>query len=477
MIETHAKVGLWINGAVTEAVCGDHYLAVNPYSGEVAAEAAKAGKADTKKAIAAAADALPAWARMTGNARANILYKAYRKVRENKDELVRLLVEDHGKTVKEASKEIRSTGAFIRFCAEEARRIYGELVPSPDPAKRVVVVKQPVGVVAAYTAANASGVIFGRKVAPALAAGCTVVLKPAEEGVRLPLALARLLGEAGLPPGVLNVVMGDAPAISEAVMEDPRVRLVSFTGSAALGRRLMRQAADGLKRMILELGGVAPFLVFEDADLDLAVEGLVAAKFRHAGQICASPQRIFAHEPIADDFLARLTKRVEAIQVGDPGSESSDYGPLQHERILEKIESQVRDAVEKGARLVCGGERIGDLLYAPTILEGVDESMEISLEEAFGPVIAVERFDEESSVIARANATLYGLGGYAYTNDLSRAWRLAEALEVGVVGINDPFPATIEGPFGGVKQSGFGLEGGRYGIEEFLTHKQVSFGV
>lgn len=477
MAEAHTKVGLWINGATTEATDRSHYHPINPYSGEITAEAANAGRVDTEKAIEVAADNLATWSHLPGNERANILSKAYSKIRKHKDEIVRLLVEDHGKTVKEAAKEVRSTGAFIRFCAEEARRIYGELVPSPDPSKRVMVVKQPVGVVAAFTAANAPGVIFGRKVAPALAAGCTIVLKPADEGVRLPLFLAKLLGDAGLPPGTLNVVMGDAPAISETIAGDPRVQLISFTGSAALGRHLMRMAADGPKRVVLELGGAAPFLVFDDADLDLAVEGLVAAKFRHAGQICASPQRILLQDSISEDFLRRLTEKVESLLVGDPGSESSDYGPLQRENLVEKIENQVADALEKGATIVYGGERTGNLLYAPTILDRVNDDMEISQEETFGPVIAVERFTEEAEAIARANATPYGLGGYAYTRDLSRSWRVAESLEVGVIGLNDPFPATIEGPFGGIKQSGFGLEGGRYGVEEFLIHKQISVGI
>jgi len=469
------SLDLWVGGRPVPAADGGRYLVVNPYTGRPVAEAARAGETDARRAVDAAAAAFPVWSRLSGNDRANILYRAYFGLRARAEELVEVLVAETGKARQEAAKEIRSTGAFLRFCAEEARRIFGDVVPSPDPGKRVVVEKQPVGVVAAFTAVNAPGIIFGRKVAPALAAGCTVVAKPAEEAPGLAVALAEVLAEAGLPAGALNVVFGDAPAVAAALIADPRVRLVSFTGSAAVGRQIMRLAAENLKRVVLELGGVSPFIVFDDADLGAAARGLVAAKFRHAGQICGSPQRVFIQETVADRFIPLLLAEVDRLRVGDPALDDTSFGPVQHGRNLEKVERFVADALAKGAVLLRGGRRLGGLTYAPTVLEGITGEMLLAREEVFGPVLGLERFREEDEAIRRANETPYGLVGYVYTRDLSRAFRVAEALEVGVVGINDPFPATVEGPFGGVKQSGFGLEGGRYGVEEFLVKKQLSF--
>ena len=475
MTETDSYNELWIGGRPARAESGETFDLVNPYTGLAHARFARASGPDAVRAIDAAAAAFPAWSRLTGNDRANILYRAYHLVHERHEELARLMVEDMGKTVREAAKEIRSTGAFIRFCAEEARRIFGDIVPSPDPRKRVLVMPQPVGVVAAFIAANAPGIIFGRKVAPALAAGCSVVVKPSEAAPRVALALARILHEAGVPDGAVNVIAGDAPAIAAVVMADPRVRMVTFTGSAALGRQLMRGASDGMKRVVLELGGVAPFIVFADADLEAAVEGLVGAKFRHSGQICASPQRVFVEAPIAEDFTNRLVDRISRLRVGDPSDPMTDFGPLQHAGIFKGVEAIVEDARRRGARIVVGGAPVTGLIYQPTILADVDDSMEVSREEAFGPIVALDRFTTEEEAVSRGNATAYGLGAYVFTRDLSRAWRVAEALEVGVVGVNDPFPANIEGPFGGVKESGFGLEGGRYGVEEFLVKKAISF--
>jgi succinate-semialdehyde dehydrogenase/glutarate-semialdehyde dehydrogenase len=468
-------VKLWIGGKARDSQSQETYPLINPFTGQVVAQIARGGRADALSAIEAAARAFPLWSHLTGNERANKLYKAYHLLRRYRAELETLLIEDLGKTAREAAKEARSTGAFLRYCAEEARRIFGDFVPSPDPKKRVVVVPQPVGLVTAITASNAPGILFGRKVAPALAAGCTLIVKPAEEAVRVTLLLAQLLEEAGLPSGAVNVVMGDAPAIVETLLGDPRVAMVTFTGSVQVGREVMRLAAAGPKRVVLELGGVAPFIVFADAELQAAVEGLVAAKFRHAGQICASPQRIFVEERVAEPFKALLIERLARVKVGDPRDEATDYGPLQHQRNLQKIQRLLKDALARGARVVTGGHSPGGLLFAPTLLEGVTDEMAIAHEEAFGPLIALATFRDEAEVIERSNKTAYGLGAYVYTRDLARAWRLAEALEVGIVGVNDPFPATIEGPFGGVKQSGFGLEGGRYGVEEFLLKKQVSF--
>ncbi|MBE3558372.1 MAG: NAD-dependent succinate-semialdehyde dehydrogenase [Ktedonobacteraceae bacterium] len=466
---------LWIGGEARDSQSRATYPLTNPYTGTVTTFIAKGAAADALDAINAARQAFQEWSKKTGNERANTMYKAYHLLRQHRQELEDLLIEDLGKTRKEASKEIRSTGAFIRYCAEEARRISGDLVPSPDAAKRVVVIPQPVGIVVAITASNAPGILFGRKVAPALAAGCTVIVKPSEETPRVTLLLASIFAEAGLPAGAVNVVMGDAPVIVRVLVQDSRVAMVTFTGSVQTGRLIMRLASDGPKRVLLELGGVAPFIVFSDADLQGAIEGLVAAKFRHAGQICASPQRVFVEESMAGEFRTRLIERFSHIRVGNPVDQTTDYGPLQHHHNLEKVEHLIADAKSKGAKVLTGGESPGGYLFLPTLLEGVTDDMAISREEAFGPVIVLETFRGEEEVIERSNNTAYGLGAYVYTEDLSRAWRLAEALEVGIVGINDPFPATVEGPFGGVKQSGFGLEGGKYGVEAFLIKKQVSF--
>lgn len=466
---------LWVGGEPKESQSKETYPLVNPYTGTTTTLISKGGAADALAAIDAAKQAFQEWSKKTGNERANIMYKAYHLLRQHRKVLEDCLIEDLGKTRNEASKEIRSTGAFIRYCAEEARRIVGDFVPSPDPKKRVVVIPQPVGIVVAITASNAPGVLFGRKAAPALAAGCAVIVKPAEETPRVTLLLARIFAEAGLPAGVLNVVMGDAPAIVQTLIRDPRVNMVTFTGSVQTGRQIMKLASEGPKRIVLELGGVAPFIVFSDANLNEAIEGLVAAKFRHAGQICASPQRVFVEEPVAEEFRTKLIERLSHVKAGDPADQTTDYGPLQHQHNLKKVTALIEDAKAKGARVVTGGYSPGGLLFAPTVLDSVTDEMALSKEEAFGPIIVLATFKSEEEVIERSNNTTYGLGAYVYTKDLSRAWCMAEALEVGIVGINDPFPATVEGPFGGVKQSGFGLEGGKYGVEEFLMKKQVSF--
>lgn len=466
---------LWLAGRAVEAADGRRYRLDNPFSGQPVVDAALGGRVEAEASIEAAAKAFPLWSGLSGNDRANRLQRAYSTLLQARGDLAALLVAEQGKTAREADKEIRSTGAFLRFYAEEARRIGGRVVASPDTDKRVLAIRQPVGVVAALTAANFPGIMFGRKVAPALAAGCTVVLKPAEEAPSLAVALAAILQDAGIPDGVLNVVFGDAPAIAAAIMNDPRVRLVTFTGSVARGKQLMADAAPGLKRLVLELGGVAPFLVFDDADLAAAAEGLVQAKFRHAGQVCASPQRVLVQDSIRARFIPILLDAVRALQVGDPADRATDFGPVQNSRIASQVRDLVRDAVAKGAELLVDGTAGHGLMLGATVLTGITSTMLVASEEAFGPVVAIETFATDEEAFGLANATSYGLGAYVYTQGLRRAWIAAEKLEAGVVGVNDPFPATIEGPFGGVKQSGFGLEGGRYGIDEFLLTKQVSF--
>jgi succinate-semialdehyde dehydrogenase/glutarate-semialdehyde dehydrogenase len=475
VIKTIPRELLWINGARVESAGAQYYVVSDPYSGKANCEVALADARDADLAAAAAAAAFKSWSRLSGNARANVIYKAYHLLRDNKKELENILVQDLGKTIKEAEKEVRSTGAFIRFYAEQARRLQGDYVPSPDTNKKVVAIPMPVGPVLAITAANAPGILFGRKVAPAIAAGCTVVLKPAEETARFSLLLAELFSKAGLPNGVINVIAGKAPEIVSSLIADKRIQMVTFTGSVTVGKQIMRLASERPIRVLLELGGVAPFLVFHDADLDLAADGLIKAKFRHSGQICASPQRALIQMSVYDEFKSRLFAKLAQVKFGNPADPQTLYGPVQNERIATKIFELLDDAISKGATIAYGNKARNGLLMEPVVLENVSSSMLVCREEAFGPVITLEPFETEEEAVEKANATDYGLGAYVFTKDLARAWRVSEALEAGIVGINDPFPATVEGPFGGVKHSGFGVEGGHYGIEQFMIKKQVSF--
>lgn len=466
---------LRIGGEPVEAADGTWFDVANPYDGTIVASMARAGAEDATRAVAAAAGALAKWSALTGNARANILHRAYRAVRDQRNELASALVAEGGKTLSEAGKEIRTAGAFIRMAAEESRRLPGEFLTGPRPDQRIVVSRRPVGVVAAFTPANAPANVFGRKAACALAVGCTVVVKPPEETPLSTLLLADVLAGAGVHAGALNVVAGDAPAIAEVLVSHPQVGLITFTGSAARGYQLYADAARHAKQAVLELGGVAPFVVFDDADLDAAVDGLVAAKFRMSGQICASPQRAILQAGIAEAFTERLLARLSTLRPGDPLDPASDYGPLYHRRILDRFTALVDDALAKGATLLTPRPDLGGLLQPPTVLTDITDDMEVRREEAFGPVIVIERFSSEEDAVTLANDTPFGLGGYLFTANLSRAWRVAEALDVGVVGVNDAFPVTIEGPFGGTKGSGFGREGGSYGVEEFLVTKQITF--
>jgi succinate-semialdehyde dehydrogenase/glutarate-semialdehyde dehydrogenase len=476
-METAARHGLWISGESVPSDAGTWFPVENPYTGAVVAEVARAGRTDAVRAVEAAASALADWSGRPGNERANILHRLYRLVREHREELTRLLVEEIGKVKAEAAKEVRAAGGFIRFAAEEARRIGGDIVPAPDRRQRIMVLQRPVGVVGAITPANGPANVFGRKAASALSAGCTVVVKPAEETPLCTLALAKLATEAGVPPGALNVLVGDAPAIAEVFVSHPAVRIVSFTGSVNRGAQLAAQAGQHMKRVVLELGGVAAFLVFEDADIEAALDGFVAAKFRMSGQLCGSPQRILVQESALSAFRDGLLARCAALRFGDPYDSRNHYGPLYHERILKGLDALVIDAVSKGAKVLCGGGRGEGLLYPPTVLTDVSPEMDVRRQEAFGPLVTLEQFEDDAEAIELANDTEYGLAAYVYTRDGARGWSVAEAIESGVVGVNDPFPVTVEGPFGGVKKSGLGREGGRYGIDEFLVTKQITFRV
>ena len=408
-----------------------------------------------------------------------MLRRMHALMMEHQEVLARLMTAEQGKPLAESRGEIAYSAAYLEWFAEEGRRMYGEVIPAHAADKRIVVLRQPVGVVAAITPWNFPSAMLGRKLGPALAAGCTVVCKPALQTPYSALALAVIGERAGLPPGVINVVTGsDAAAIGEAMTSHPKVRKLSFTGSTAVGRQLMRQCADGIKRVSLELGGNAPFIVFEDADLDAAVQGAIASKFRNTGQTCVCANRLFVHDAVYDAFAGKLVAAVSKLRVGDGLAGETDQGPLIDARALEKVEAHVADAIAKGAKVMLGGQRhaLGRTYYQPTVLRDASPDMRLAREETFGPVAPLFRFHDEAEAIAMANATDAGLAGYFYARDLGRSWRVAEALECGVIGINTGLVSTEVAPFGGVKESGMGREGSRHGLHDYTELKYTCIG-
>ena len=469
----------YINGAWTAGGATKTFDVINPATGEVLASLPDMGAAETTAAIDAAYAAQVAWAARPAKERAATLRKWFDLMVANADELAAILTAEMGKPLPEARGEILYAASYVEWYAEEAKRIYGETIPAPSNDKRMVVIKQPVGVVGTITPWNFPAAMIARKIAPALAVGCTVVSKPAEQTPLTAIALAVLAEEAGIPPGVLNIIVGiDGPAIGRELCGNAKVRKISFTGSTEVGRILMRQCADQIKKVSLELGGNAPFIVFDDADLDAAVEGAMASKYRNAGQTCVCANRIYVQSNVYDAFAAKLAAKVAELSVGDGFKPGVTVGPLIDEQGVAKAEDHVRDAVSKGARVVTGGKRIegAGTFFAPTILTGVDRSMKVAREETFGPVAPLFRFDTVEDVIAQANDTEFGLAAYFFAGDLKKVWRVAEALEYGMVGINTGLMSSETAPFGGIKQSGLGREGSRHGADDYLEMKYLCIG-
>jgi len=468
----------YVDGAWTGADSKKTFAVHNPATGEPLGGVPDLGAAETRRAVEAAERALPAWRAKTGKERSAILRKWNDLIVANLDDLALLLTTEQGKPLAEAKGEIQIGAAYVEWFAEEAKRIYGDTIPTPWADRRIVVIKQPVGVCAAITPWNFPHSMITRKVAPALAAGCTVVLKPAEQTPYSALALAELAERAGFPKGVLNILTGDAPAIGGELCANASVRKVSFTGSTEVGRLLMKQSAPTVKKISLELGGNAPFIVFDDADLDAAVEGAMVSKYRNTGQTCVCANRLFVQDGVYDRFADKLAQKVKELKVGAGTEGGVNQGPLIDAQALAKVEEHVADALAGGAKALTGAKRhaLGRTYYEPTVLTGVSPAMKIFREETFGPVAPLFRFKTDAEVVELANRTEYGLAAYFYSRDVGRVWRVAEALDYGMVGVNSGLITTEVAPFGGVKQSGLGREGSRYGCEEFVEVKYICMG-
>ena len=447
----------------------------DPATGKVLAKVPDFGAEETRQAIDAASRAFGPWSQKTAKERSVILRRWFDLIIANADDIALLMTSEQGKPLAEAKGEVVYAASFVEFFAEEAKRIYGETIPSPFPGSQILCLRQPIGVIAAITPWNFPAAMITRKVAPALAAGCTAVVKPAPDTPLTALALAVLAERAGIPAGVFNILTGDAAAIGSEMCRHPAVRFVGFTGSTAVGKLLMRQAADTVKKVGLELGGNAPFIVFDDADVDAAVEGAMASKYRNMGQTCVCANRLFVQSGIHDAFVERLSRKVSEMKVGPGVDEGVVQGPLINERALAKVKAHIADATQKGAKIVVGGKphELGGSFFQPTILTGATPDMLVSQEETFGPVAPIYRFDSEDEVVTLANDTNAGLAAYFYARDIGTVFRVATALEYGMVAVNSGILSTEIAPFGGVKESGIGREGSRHGIEEFTEIKYV----
>ena len=475
----------YIAGAWQPAGQGREFDVLDPADEGLIARVPDSGADDARRAADAAHAALAPWRAKTASERAQVLKRWHALIVQQTEQIAALISREQGKPLADARGEVAYSAGYVEWFAEEAVRANGEMIPTATPGRRLFVLKEAVGVVAVVTPWNFPAAMITRKIAPALAAGCTVVAKPAEDTPLTSLLLVQLAEAAGVPPGVLNIVTASRERAGEVVgawLADGRVRKISFTGSTPVGKLLARESAATLKKLSLELGGNAPFIVFEDADLNAAVEGLMAAKFRNAGQTCVSPNRVYVHEAVHDRFVDKLAARVGALRVGPASWPQAEIGPMINARAVDKIERHVADAVAKGAKVVTGGRRLRDDLaqgpnyYAPTVLTGAARAMELSCEETFGPVVPVFRFRDEDEVVRLANDTPFGLAGYFYSNDVKRIWRVASALETGMVGINEGAIAAPAAPFGGVKESGYGREGSHWGLDEYLHTKYLCQG-
>jgi succinate-semialdehyde dehydrogenase/glutarate-semialdehyde dehydrogenase len=468
----------YINGGWQDADSGQSIDVTNPATGEKLGTVPKMGAVETRRAIEAAEEALAVWGKTTAHEKSQVLRRWFELMMENKEDLAILITSEQGRPINEARGEINYAASYIEWFAEEARRIYGDTIPAVSNDKRIVILKQPVGVTAAVTPWNFPSAMITRKAAPALAAGCTMVVKPATATPYSALALAELADRAGFPPGALSVVTGSAGAIGGELTGNPIVRKLTFTGSTEIGKKLIEQCAGTVKKLSMELGGNAPFIVFEDADLDAAVEGALESKFRNTGQTCVCTNRILVQDGVYDAFAEKMARAVNALKVGNGMAEDTDQGPLIDVGAMEKVEEHIQDALDKGGRVLTGGKRhqLGGSFFEPTVVADVTTDMKVAREETFGPFAPLFRFKTEKEAIRMANDTEFGLASYFYTRDMGRIFRVAEALEYGIVGINAGLISSAVAPFGGVKESGFGREGSKYGIEDYLELKYLCLG-
>ena len=470
----------YVDGAWIDADSGATFDVLNPATGETIASVPRCGVDETRRAIVAAERAQPAWRARPAKERALVLRRFADLMLAHQEELAVLLTREQGKPIAEARGEIAYAASFLEWFGEEAKRVYGDTIPPHQTDKRIVVLREPIGVTAGITPWNFPTAMITRKAAPALAVGCTMVVKPAEQTPLSALALCRLAEEAGVPPGVLSVVTGDAedaPVIGGELTSNPAVRKLSFTGSTEIGKLLMAQCAGTVKKVSLELGGNAPFVVFDDADLDAAIQGAILCKFRNSGQTCISANRILVQDAVHDEFVARFDAAIGALKVGNGLDDGVQVGPLIDDAAVEKVESHVADAAARGAELVRGGTRLEGTFFEPTLLTGVTSAMAMSCEETFGPVAGIQRFASEQEAVELANDTPYGLAAYFYSRDVARVWRVSEGLDYGILGVNTGFISTEVAPFGGMKESGNGREGSKYGVDDWLEIKYVCLGV
>ncbi|QCI10153.1 NADP-dependent succinate-semialdehyde dehydrogenase [Pseudomonas putida] len=467
----------FINGEWLDADSGQTIKVTNPATGEVIGTVPKMGTAETRRAIEAADKALPAWRALTAKERSTKLRRWFELMIENQDDLARLMTTEQGKPLAEAKGEIAYAASFIEWFAEEAKRVYGDTIPGHQPDKRLIVIKQPIGVTAAITPWNFPAAMITRKAGPALAAGCTMVLKPASQTPYSALALVELATRAGIPAGVLSVVTGSAGEVGGELTGNSLVRKLSFTGSTEIGRQLMEECAKDIKKVSLELGGNAPFIVFDDADLDKAVEGAIISKYRNNGQTCVCANRIYVQDGVYDAFAQKLAAAVAKLKIGNGLEDGTTTGPLIDGKAVAKVQEHIEDAVGKGAKVLAGGKIIEGNFFEPTILVDVPKTAAVAKEETFGPLAPLFRFKDEAEVIAMSNDTEFGLASYFYARDMSRVFRVAEALEYGMVGINTGLISNEVAPFGGIKASGLGREGSKYGIEDYLEIKYLCISV